>query len=234
MPIRAVLFDFDGTLADSFAAITASVNHTREHYGLEALTESVVRRHVGLGLEQLARELVPNADPAEAVEVYRAHHATVFLEQTFLLPFVADTVETLFARGLPLAVCSNKRVGFTRALVSSLGLTTYFREVLGPDDVGVPKPDPAMLLEGCRRLEVSPRETVYVGDMTVDVQTARAAGMRVWLVPPDADGGAGRDDPKAAKPDRVLRDFAEILELIPLHRATFDVLMPLDGTGPLD
>ena len=210
MPPHAALFDFDGTLADSFAPITASVNHTRGHYGLPPLPGGSVRRSVGLGLDQLMRDLVPGPLAAEAVGVYRAHHETVFLDQTVLLPGVRETLAVLHDRGLPMGVCSNKRVEFTTRLVGRLGVADYFRAVLGPEDVGVPKPDPAMLLEGCRRLGIRPTHAVYVGDMAVDVVTARAAGMPVWIVP----GGAGIDDPAAAGPDRMLRDFAEVGELL--------------------
>ncbi len=207
-PIAAMLFDFDGTLADSFAAITASVNATRQHYGLAGLAEPQVRTHVGLGLDQLMIDLVPGADPLEAVEFYREHHRTVFLALTRLLPGVEGTLDELHRRGLKLGVCSNKRVEFTRQLVAHLGLNPVMDCVLGPDDVGAAKPDPAMLVEGCRRLGVSADRTIYVGDMAVDVATARAAGMRVWLVP----GGAGEPgEAEAAGPDVVLREFGEVL-----------------------
>lgn len=211
MPVRAVLFDFDGTLADSFPAITASTNHTRSLYGLPPLTEAAVREAVGLGLDQLMDELVPGADPAEAVAAYRVHHETVFLTHTTLLPGVADALETLHARGVLMGVCSNKRVDFTRRLVAHLGLAGAFGTVLGPEDVSAPKPDPAMLLEGCRRLGVSPADTIYVGDMAVDVHAGRAGGVRVWLVP---GGATGRENPVDANPDRVLLSFAEIAGLV--------------------
>src|SRR5262249_53550405 len=129
--IRAALFDFDGTLADSFAAITASTNHVRRHYGMPPLPEEVVRTHVGLGLHRLMTELVPAAPPDEAVALYRAHHATVALAQTRLMPGVAETVRELARRGLRMAVCSNKRVEFTRMLAEALGLAPYFAAVLG-------------------------------------------------------------------------------------------------------
>ncbi len=212
MPIRAVLFDFDGTLADSFGAITSSVNCVRESYGLDAMTEAHVREYVGLGLEQLMKDLVPVADPHEAVDRYRAHHATIMIASTRLLPGVTETVARLHARGLKLAVCSNKAVAFTKALVAGLGLAPFMAEVLGPDDVGAPKPHPAMLLEGLRRLGVSTAESVYIGDMAVDVHAARAAGMPVWLVP---GGPVGRENPADAKPDRMLKSFAELDELLP-------------------
>ena len=211
--IRAVLFDFDGTLADSFAPITASVNHVRGLHGLPALTEAEVREFVGLGLPQLMRDIVPDSPPEVTVAEYAAHHPSVMLAQTKLLPGVAETLRTLQSRGYPLAVCSNKRVDFTRVLIDALGLGTFFAEVLGPDDVdGNAKPHPAMLLEAARRLGVAPSEALYVGDMAVDVHAARAGGLPVWLVP---GGAVGRENPLDAGPDRALKDFAELADLLP-------------------
>ncbi|HET6574797.1 MAG TPA: HAD-IA family hydrolase [Fimbriiglobus sp.] len=213
MPTRAVLLDFDGTLADSFDAIAASTNHVRRAYGWPDLPEREVRRYVGLGLAQLMADLVPNAPADAAVALYREHHPTVMLAGTRLMPGVADTVATLAARGYRLAVCSNKRVEFTRGLVEHLGLRPAIAEVLGPEDVGgQAKPDPAMLLEALRRLGDSPAEAVYVGDMAVDVHAGRAAGVPVWLV---LGGATGRESAADARPDRVLGSFAEMKELLP-------------------
>jgi phosphoglycolate phosphatase len=210
--MKAALFDFDGTLADSFAAITASTNHVRAAHGLPPLPEAEVRAYVGHGLDHLMRTLVPNTPTPEAVAAYREHHQNTMLAGTRLMAGVADTVRELARRGYRMAVCSNKRVEFTRQLVGALGLGPYFAAVLGPDDVGGrPKPDPAMLLEGLRRIGVSPAEAVYVGDMAVDVQTGKAAGVPVWLVP---GGAVGQQDAEAAGPDRVLTGFAELLDLL--------------------
>lgn len=216
MPIRACLFDFDGTLADSFTAITASTNHVRASYRLPPLPESVVREYVGFGLPNLMEQLVPGADTAEAVARYRQHHPAVMLAGTRLAPGVAETIPELVRCGLKLAVCSNKAVEFTKQLVTALGLGPYFTAVLGPEDVGGrAKPEPDMLLEGVARLGVSPAEAVYVGDMAIDVHVARAAGLPVWLVP---GGAAGKESPVAAGPDRVLSGFVELRELLSENR----------------
>jgi 2-phosphoglycolate phosphatase len=212
MPFRAALFDFDGTLADSFAAITASTNHVRQSYGLPALDESVVRKFVGFGLPNLMSELVPGADPDEAVRRYREHHPSVMISGTTLMPGVRDTIPELHRRGLQLAVCSNKAVHFTKQLVEAFGYSTIMREVLGPEDVdGRAKPDPAMVIECVRRLGIPVQEAVYVGDMSIDVKTAKAAGMTCWLVP---GGAAGQESAEAAGPDRVLTGFDELLTLL--------------------
>lgn len=212
MPIRAVLFDFDGTLADSFAAIAASTNHARKTFGLPPLPVDEIRSYVGHGLVQLMTDLVPTAPSADvAVQVYREHHRTIAVAQTTLLPGVAEAVAELHRRGIALGVCSNKAVSFTTELVNHLFPTGTFGAVMGPEDVGRPKPDPAMLIEACRHLEVPVSETVYVGDMSVDVLTGKAAGMTTWLVP----GGAGHwDEAVAAGPDRILLRFEEIRDMV--------------------
>ncbi len=213
--IQAVLFDFDGTLADSFAAITASTNYVRGCYGFPPLSEAEVRQFVGYGLVHLMTTLVPGVPVEEAVARYREHHTGVMFTHTRLMPGVAETVAQLAQRGFRMAVCSNKRVEFTQQLVATLGLKNYFACVLGPDDVGQrAKPDPAMVLEALDRLKVSASQAVYIGDMIVDVRTAKAAGIPGWLiVPPDSPLRRElRDD---LKPDRVLESFRELQKLLP-------------------
>ncbi len=204
---RAALFDFDGTLADSFAAITLSTNHTRQHFGLPPLSEDEVRSYVGYGLQNLMEQLVPNAPPDESVAVYRAHHPSVMAAGTSLFPGVVETLEKLKRDGVRTAICSNKHVQFTKQLVRAKSIEHLFDEVLGPDDVGVPKPDPAMLFEAMRRLKVTREETVYVGDMVIDIEVARAAGVPAWIV---LGGASPRELLEAAKPDRLVERFADL------------------------
>jgi HAD superfamily hydrolase (TIGR01509 family) len=128
-------------------------------------------------------------------------------EQTRLYPGVLETLRRLHDSGLGLAICSNKAVQFTQDLVQNLGLSPYISEVLGPESVGAAKPDPAMLLEACRRLKVSREEAIYVGDMSIDVHAGQAAGIPVYLV---NVGVAGRDDPRQLGPEKVLNDFTEL------------------------
>jgi phosphoglycolate phosphatase len=207
---RAVLFDFDGTLADSYDAITASTNYVRAVNALPPLPEAEIKKHVGRGLEKLLADLVPGTDPALNVTVYRVHHADVMRDHTRLMPGAREALEALKRGGRRLAVCSNKNVEFTRALLDSLGVAAFFDVVLGPSDVPHPKPAPDMLLEALRRLGVAADEALYVGDMEIDVQTARAAGIAVWVVP---TGSADRATLEAARPDRILTGLGELATL---------------------
>ncbi len=208
--LRAVFFDFDGTLADSYDAIAASVNHVRARHRLPALPEPEVRVHVGHGVGHLLDGTVPGGDTDRDVALYREHHPSVMRELTRLLPGAISALDAMRQRGLLLGVCSNKPRAFTRELLDHLRVADRFAVVLGPEDVPRPKPAPDMLLAGLRRLEVAADEALYVGDMTVDIETARAAGVRVWVVPTGSDSRAALE---AAEPDRIL-DSLTLLEAL--------------------
>jgi phosphoglycolate phosphatase len=209
--LRAVLFDFDGTLGDSYPAITASVNHVRANYGLPPLAVDEVRPHVGRGPDRLMESTVGRGSIGANVAIYRAHHPSVMREGTRLLPAAAEVLNELHGRGLMLGVCSNKPAVFTRKLLTWLDVADWFDVVLGPEDVARPKPAPEMLRLALRRLNVTAAEALYVGDMVVDVETARAAGVRVWVVPTGSDEQATL---AAAKPDRLLHGLEELPDRI--------------------
>ena len=126
---------------------------------------------------------------------------------TRLLPGAAELLRLLHGRGLRLGVCSNKPVAFTRDLVTYLGLAPLLDAVLGPEDVAHPKPAPDMLLAALQRLNVAAAEALYVGDMSVDVQTARGAGVAVWVV---ATGSEEREALVRARPDGLFAGLGEI------------------------
>jgi len=204
---RAVLFDFDGTLGDSYPAITASVNHVRALHHLPPLSVAEVVPHVGRGPDSLLSQTVPIGDIAANVAAYRRHHPTVLHSGTKLMPGAAELLKTLRQKGLRLAVCSNKPIAFTCELLKWLQVDSYLTAVMGPESVAHPKPAPDMLLEALLWLEVSAERALYIGDMVVDIQTARAAGVRVWSV---ATGSDTRDTLAQARPDRLFSSLQEV------------------------
>jgi 2-phosphoglycolate phosphatase len=207
---KALIFDFDGTLVDSYQAITASVNHVRAAHHLPPLTEPEVRRCVGRGPAYLLKHTVPGTNLDVDLARYRAHHPSVLRSGTRLLPGVAQTLRSLKQSGLRLAVCSNKPRDFTRELLLFLSLSALIEIVIGPEDAARIKPAPDMLLAALTQLKMAPAEALYVGDMVVDIETARAAGVTVWVIPTGSDERATLE---AARPDRILGTFQELAAL---------------------
>ncbi len=205
--LKAVLFDFDGTLGDSYPAITASVNHVRSLHGLPPLDEAEVRRYVGRGAPYLLEHTVPAGSVEANAAAYRAHHPSVLRSGTRLMPGASEALRSLHERGLRLGICSNKPVEFTNELLAYFDVTRYVDVVLGPEDVPHPKPAPDMLREALSRLRLPATEALYVGDMTVDIQTARSAGVAVWVVPTGSDE---LETLRRAKPDRLLQNLDEL------------------------
>jgi phosphoglycolate phosphatase len=170
-----------------------------------------VRRHVGHGPGHLLSHTVGVGDSTRNETLYRLHHPTVMNEMTRLLDGAREVLERLQRAGKRLALCSNKPIGFTRGLLVHLDIAGRFDAVLGPEDVRRAKPAPDMLLAGLDRLGVDAAEALYVGDMTVDITTARAAGVCVWVVPTGSDE---RSALAAAGPDRLLDHLADLPALL--------------------
>lgn len=208
---RAVLFDFDGTLADSYPAITAGVNYVRDRAGLSPLSVEEVRPHVGHGPEHLLEQTVPGCNPIEAGRMYRTHHPSVMHQLTSLMPGAREALTALHAASVQVGVCSNKPKRFTLELLESLQLRSLMSVIIGPEDVTHPKPAADMLLLALQQLQRKASEVVYIGDMTIDIRTARAADVRVFIVPTGSDSVATL---KAAHPDRLLTSLAELPGLL--------------------
>ncbi len=207
---RAAVFDLDGTLIDSYAAILECLNLVRGTYGKEPVSLDECRRMVGHGLEFLIAQAIGEDEAAAGVKIFRERYAVVGPEKTNLLPEAEAVTRELAARGVPMAIASNKPAYFSTQLLDALGLGGRFAIVVGPDSGFPPKPDPTMVLHALEVLGAAPGDALFVGDMEVDVATARAAGMRVAVVP---TGSCTKEELAEARADWLLEDLTEVLPL---------------------
>jgi len=208
--VRGIVFDLDGTLVDSYAAITESLNHARIHFALAPLTTAEVRRRVGRGLEVLIEELVGPRRVESGVRLFREHYAAVFRERTSALAGARETLRELRVRGYRMAVASNKPARFSTPILEQLGMLSSLDDVQGPDLAGSTKPEPAMLRNSLSALGLVPRQALYVGDMVLDVETAARAGLPVVLV----CGGSSTADELRRTGQTVLPSLGDLVGLL--------------------
>lgn len=210
--IRGIIFDFDGTLIDSYEPIAESLNHVRETFGKPPLPLGEVKGMVGHGLEHLIEAAIGPGQVAEGMRLFRERYAGICESRTTILPQVRETLEELDRRTYQMAIATNKPSYFARDILKALDLEHLFAEVLGPNDVERAKPDPEMLELIMSRIGLGSEEVVYVGDMPLDIEVARNAGVAVYAVP---TGSATRDALLAGRPDRLLHKFSDLLVYLP-------------------
>lgn len=210
--ICGIIFDFDGTLIDSYEAIADSLNHVRAAHNLPPIDLEKVKSMVGHGLEKLIEEAIGPERVDAGVKLFREHYAQVCEEQTSVLPQVKETLEGLERRGYQMGIASNKPSYFVRDILRALEMDHLFAEVVGPNDVANAKPDPEMLEIIMMRFGLGPDEIVYVGDMLLDIEVARRSGVPIYAIP---TGSATREALLEGRPDRLLRKFSDLLTVLP-------------------
>lgn len=182
---RAVVFDLDGTLADTVGDLTTALNRTLAELRLAPYAEHVVRNMVGGGLAKLlsralaARDVsLEEAQHEEALARFVAHYGANPCERSTLYPNAREVLDALQDAGVACGLCTNKHETITRDLLHELGIASAFGVIQG-SGAGFPrKPDPAGLVNVVDRLGATPATTHMVGDSAIDIETARAAGLR--------------------------------------------------------
>ncbi len=176
-----VIFDLDGTLVDSKLDLAHAVNATRQHMGMAPLPDEQVASYVGNGAPVLIRKAIgPEAteqEIQEALEFFLDYYGDHKLDCTVAYPGVREALEKLHSAGVTMAVLTNKPVRISREIIKGLNLAGYFRQVYGGNSFDHKKPHPVgveTLMEECG---ADRGGTAVVGDSSVDIKTARNAGV---------------------------------------------------------
>ncbi|MCA8887543.1 MAG: HAD-IA family hydrolase [Parvularculaceae bacterium] len=178
----AVIFDLDGTLVDTAADLAAAMNHVLVENGLAPTPLDRVRHLVGHGARAMLKQGFAQAgrSPAEVeldghVDLFLDYYMAHIADESRPFPGALQAIVQLKADGASVAICTNKREIWARALMRELNLETEFAAIVGADTVGVAKPDAAPVLH-CLALTGAARG-VFVGDSDTDIRAAAAASM---------------------------------------------------------
>jgi len=218
MNYRAVLFDLDGTLLDTLDDLADCANRVLASMDMPVHPTFKYKYFVGDGLATLIERIVPADRRNEqtigrAVDAFRLDYANNWHVRSRPYEGVAEMLAGLLDKGIRLAILSNKPHDFTKLCVRRLLVDVPFFPVLGQRE-GVPKkPDPAGALEVATLLDIPPKEIIYLGDTSVDMKTATAAGMTavgvLW-------GFRDKEELMNSGADHLIHHPGDLLELLSL------------------
>ena len=206
--IDLVMFDLDGTLADTGQDLANAVNYIRSRLHLEPLDDRLVYGNVGRGVEHLLRSSLPQMYQErfqEVMELFLKRYESHLLDTTVLYPSVLETLD--YFQKKKRVVVSNKLYRLTLSVLRGLGIEPCFDAILGGDSVAEKKPDPGPLNQVLSSFGVSPVKALMIGDGGTDVEAGKRAGVLTCGV----TYGLGKSEELiAAKPDFLIDDLRQL------------------------
>lgn len=213
-PVRALIFDLDGTLIDSKRDLIHSVNAMLREMGRPELEEETISGYIGHGAPQLvARALGGSAaqdESTHALQFFLSHYEEHKMDTTCAYPGVAETLAQLQRKELSMAVLTNKPARISVRILNALGLANYFRAIYGGNSFETKKPDPLGANTILGEFGAAPGETLMIGDSEVDIQTARNAGTLAAAV----NYGFGVHDRKLYPADVYLDSISDLARFV--------------------
>ncbi len=208
-PSPFLIFDLDGTISDPAVGIGRSINYALQHFGYPTIHDHEVSQYIGPPLDATFHALTGNASSehiAELVAKYRERYANVGFSENTLYAGIPEALEFLTSEGIPIALCTSKRVDFAHSILQMFGLRHYFRFLSG-GDIGVHKWQ--QLAEMLANGVVSPR-SIMIGDRAVDIEAARTNGLVsigvLW-------GHGSLEELTAANPSSLLLAPQQLMQL---------------------
>jgi phosphoglycolate phosphatase len=210
--IKAVLFDLDGTFADTAQDLAAAANHVRALHGLAPLPLETLRpqaSHGSAGLLKIGMNILPEHPDFNGLrDEFLAHYAAHICHHTHLFAGMDTLIDELEQRNLPWGIVTNKPHRFTLPLMQALGYAERATCLVSGDTCPHAKPHPEPMLHAAKLAGVEAADCLYLGDDLRDVQAAHAAGMRCLVA---AYGYLGDHDPRSWNADGIIASPPELI-----------------------
>lgn len=208
--IKALIFDFDGTLIDSAPDLAHAANRLMVEYDLPEFDVKTIAGFIGNGIPKLVERVMKARDIdlsqlADFTEQFKAKYQEDPTSRTIIFDHVVESLTTLQNKGIKLGLCTNKALSATKIILKNLDLARYFDAVIAGDSTKEMKPDPAPLTEAMRQLGVKASEVIYVGDSHIDMQAAQNTRLPFWFY----SGGYCHVDPGQIQSDFTFSNFLE-------------------------
>jgi phosphoglycolate phosphatase len=214
-----VMFDLDGTLIETAPEICDAVNDTLKHFELPQVDQEQVNRWIGHGTRELliqalafvgkvTVQAIREADTLPTILAeFDRHYQRRCGTRSHLYPHVREVLQALRGQGVKLAVVTNKEGRYTQTVLDAHQLAPLFDRVISGDSLPTKKPDPAGIQSCLQQFQVTADRALFVGDSSIDVATARNAGVPVWALPYGYNMGQPIE---SCHPDRVIADFSAL------------------------
>lgn len=179
---KGLIFDLDGTMANTIGGITNAMNLMRQSYNLEKTSESEVLKYINFGAINVIAGVLPKSFSEEkilreALVRYTQFYSENILVKTYAYPGITELLQNLHDNGFKICVLSNKQDKLTKAIVRAIFPEKYFIEILGATEMFPHKPSPESSLYLAEKMQLSCDEIIFVGDSNVDMETAENSGM---------------------------------------------------------
>ncbi|OGP72958.1 MAG: hypothetical protein A2V86_09465 [Deltaproteobacteria bacterium RBG_16_49_23] len=209
--IRGIIFDLDGTLIEAYKAIYLGLKEVFQRSGREIFPYGELKQYLKADLESTLDQFFSPEEVQQNIPIMRKKYEEVYLDHTHFLNGAKEVLDLLHNRGMILGVASNKFGRFSRGALNHLGVSSYFKSVIGAGDVSRNKPFPDMIHTALREMGLPPEEVVFVGDTLTDIETGREAGVDVYGLP---TGFHTRKELSQKRPKRILKNLKELADLL--------------------
>ena len=211
--IRSIIFDFDGTLADTASGIIATTRETFRRLGFPIPDETKIRKGIGLvlhGSMKVAGDLDDETADRAAV-VYRSIFNEYGTKEVTLFPGVRETLQHFADKGITMAIATSRGSESLEMLMSPFGIEKYFSGRVTASDNIAPKPAPDLVLALLDRMKLDPESTLVVGDTAFDIMMGSGAGCHTCAV---TYGNHSREQLAETSPEYIIDDFAKLTEIV--------------------